>query len=452
MMQPAEQIVHRHPHNRRAGHCLLQRRRLLSGISLALLLVAVSDVAWGQSGKKAATSDSPAAWPQFLGPDRNGISREAGLIADWPADGPPEVWRTAGGQGMSGLAISAGRLLTLVQKSGRQWVVCHDSKTGASNWELDLAPAYRNPMGDGPRGTPAISGDIACVFTGEGILAAINVTAGRVVWKKDVLEELGGKPAEYGMACSPLMIGDLVVVVLGAPEAAVAAFQIKTGDIAWKAGGNVPAGYSSPALLNVGGREQLVVVHGAGGLGVNPKTGAELWTFPYTTDFNCNIATPLAVDGGVFLSAGENHGSVLLSLKTKGEKFEPVPVWESHGPASVMRNEWQTSILLDGYLYGFDNVGGAGPITHFNCVNAATGKRQWQQVRFGKGNMIAADGKLFVSTVLGELVVIQANSRKFEELGRKMVVGKTRQAPVIAGGLLYLRDDHEIVCLDVRKR
>jgi hypothetical protein len=122
----------------------------------------------------------------------------------------------------------------------------------------------------------------------------------------------------------------------------------------------------------------------------------------------------------------------------------------SQGPKSVLRNEWQTSILLDGFLYGFDNVGSAGPVTHLTCVSAASGERQWQELRFGKGNLIAADGKLFLSTMQGELVVVTTTPKRFEELGRKRIIGKTRQAPALAGGLLYLRDDREIVCLDVR--
>jgi outer membrane protein assembly factor BamB len=213
----------------------------------------------------------------------------------------------------------------------------------------------------------------------------------------------------------------------------------------------MPAGYSSPVALKVGDREQIAVLHGMGAFGLDPQKGDELWSYPYLTDFNCNIATPLAVDGGIFLSAGENHGSVLLALKPHGSKFDVAEVWTSQGPKSVLRNEWQTSILLDGFLYGFDNVGGAGPISHLTCINARTGERQWQQLRFGKGNLIAADGKLFISTIQGELVVAKANPRKYEELGRKTVIGKTRQAPALAGGLLYLRDDREIVCLDVQQ-
>lgn len=409
-------------------------------------------IAHGEPKKTTSASATTSGWPQFLGPDRNGISRETGLLTAWPKDGPPEVWRVSGGVGMSGLAISSGRLYTMVQKADRQWVVCLDAKTGKTNWETDLAPAYKNAMGDGPRATPAVAGEFVYVFTGEGILAALMVADGKIVWQKDVVSEYGGKPTDYGMACSPLVVGNRVIVTVGAPEATVAAFDRKTGEVVWTAGKDLPPGYSSPVILKVAGGEQLVALHGAGSFGLDPVTGAELWSHPYITDFNCNIAAPVLVDGGVFLSAGENHGSVLLSLKPRGDKkFDVAEVWSSQGPKSVLRNEWQTSIQLDGYLYGFDNVGGAGPITHLTCIDAKTGERQWQQLRFGKGNLIAADGKLFLSTIQGELVVLTANPKKFEELGRQTIVGKTRQAPALAGGLLYLRDEREIVCLDVRQ-
>jgi outer membrane protein assembly factor BamB len=330
--------------------------------------------------------------------------------------------------------------------------VCHDAQTGAPHWKRDVAPAYTNGQGDGPRATPTVAGDVVYAFTGEGVLAALQASEGTLLWKKDLVKQSGGKPAEYGMACSPLVVGELVVVTIGAPQATVVAVNGKTGDVAWKAGSDQPAGYSSPALLNAGGREQVVVFYGAGAFGLDPATGAELWDYPYETNFDCNITTPLAVNGGVFLSSGEDHGSVLLSLKPKGNTFDVGEVWASQGRRSVLRNEWQTSLLLGGSLYGFDNVGGAGPITHLTCIDAATGERKWQQLRYGKGNAIAGDGKLFLSTMEGELVLVRPNPEKYEELGRKTILGMTRQAPALANGLLYLRDDSEIVCLDVRKK
>jgi outer membrane protein assembly factor BamB len=400
--------------------------------------------------KSSSSQAAPAEWPQFLGPERNGRSAETGLLDALPADGPKVVWRVPGGIGMSGLAISRGRLTTLVQREGQQWLIALDAQTGKPAWQTPLAREYRNSMGDGPRGTPAIAGSRVFAFTGEGILAAVNFADGKPLWSHHLVEELGGKEADYGLACSPLVVGDLVILPVGAPTPPAGALDAATGKVAWKAGSD-PAGYSSPALLDIADRQQLVVFTGSSLLGLDPKSGAALWRYPYVTNFNCNIATPLAHQGQVFISSGENHGSVLLRLKPDGDQFQTEEVWSSQGPRSVLRNEWQTSMLLEGHLYGFDNVGGAGPISHLTCVDIATGERAWQKTRFGKGNLIAADGKLWISTMEGELVLVRATPKAYEELGRKTVIGSTRQAPALAGGLLYLRDGQEIVCLDVRK-
>jgi outer membrane protein assembly factor BamB len=389
-------------------------------------------------------------WPQFLGPERTGIARERGLLDAWPASGPKEVWRVPGGVGMSGLAISSGRLVTLVQKDGQQWLISLDAKTGKGQWETPLAPEYKNQQGNGPRATPTITGDTVVALTGDGTLASVGLSVGKIAWSRNVVSELKGKVADYGMASSPLVVGDLIVVTVGAPQACVAAYRLKSGELVWKAGDD-PTGYSSPVLLEVGGRRQLVVFTGGSALGLVPDSGAVLWRYPYETDYDCNIATPLAVDGDVFISSGENHGSVLLKLKPDGEKFTADELWKSQGPQSVLRCEWQTPLLLNGKLYGLDNIGSAGPVTHLTCIEAATGKRLWQQPRFGKSNAVAADGKLFFSTMTGELIVVRTSPTAYEEIGRKQVIGPTRQTPSLSNGLLYLRDDMEILCLDVRK-
>jgi len=405
-------------------------------------------------GSKDAFAAEPVktvhTWPQFLGPHRNGRSDETGLLSQWPTAGPPEVWRVAGGMGMSGLVISGGRVITLVQKEGQQCALALDAVSGKRLWETPLAAAYRNGMGNGPRSTPAISGDLVVIFTGEGILKALKLADGKPVWSHDVVTELKGTVAEYGMACSPLVVDNKVVVTVGLPNAAVVAHDLQSGKLAWQSG-NDPAGYSSPAVLKVGNQQQLVAFTGASVIGLVPETGTALWRYPYETNFNCNIATPVGIDGKVFISAGENHGSVLLSPTTAGPQAAVEEVWSSLGPKSVLRNEWQTSIYHDGYLYGFDNVGAAGPVTHLTCIKALTGDRVWQQLRFGKGNLIAADGKLLMTTVGGEFIMAEMSPAGYQEIGRKVVLDSTRQAPALANGLIFLRDDREIVCLNVRK-
>ncbi len=391
-----------------------------------------------------------ADWPQFLGPQRNGFSKETGLIDNWPEDGPKEVWRVAGGVGMSGISVSQGKLVTLIQREGRQWMMALDPKLGKTLWVLDLAPAYKYAMGDGPRSTPTIEGDEVFAVTGEGKLVAVSLVDGKLLWSADGLKQLRGEIADYGMACSPLLWQDRVIVNLGAPKNAVAAFDRKTGALLWGAGTG-PAGYSSPVMMEVGGREQIVALTGDALLGLSPDKGEVLWQYPFITDFSCNIAAPLVHQGRVFISAGENHGSVLLDVKPKGAGFSATEAWASLGPKSVMRNEWQTSLVIGDHLYGFDNVGGAGPISHLACIEVLTGKPVWQKARFGKGNMIWADGKILMTTIDGEFVLARVNPEGYTELGRRKVLEKTRQAPSLSDGLLYLRDDRDIVCLDVRQ-
>lgn len=419
----------------------LARRLLVAG----LVLVVVASSADAQP--KADKGD----WPQFLGPDRNGISSESGLLATWPDAGPTVVWRVPGGVGMSGLSIAKGQMLTMVQREGKQLAISLDAKSGQPKWKTPVAPAYKNGMGNGPRATPAIAGDRAFFFTGEGILLALDINDGSIAWSHNVIDELQGTIAEYGMASSPLVIGSNVVVTPGVPGASVVAYDTKSGKLAWKSGDDA-AGYSSPALLELAGRKQLVVYNGEAAVGLNPDKGSPIWRYPYETNFNCNIVTPLAYKDQVFISSGENHGCVMLSFKGSGDSVDVSEAWSSQGSQSVLRNEWQTSILIDGHLYGFDNVGAAGPVTHLTCVSADTGKRVWQKARFGKGNLIAADGKLFISTINGDLVVVRVTPKAYEEIGRAQVIGPTRQAPALSNGLLYLRDNEEIVCLDVHDK
>jgi len=417
-------------------------QRFVSGTLVAIVLAVCSG-----RGERSCAED----WPQFLGPNRNGVSKETGLMNSWGAAGPDELWRIPGGVGMSAVVVKNGMACTMIQTKREQLLLGFDAETGTKKWAAAIAPNYRNQMGNGPRGTPVLTTDAAFVFTGEGVLARVNLKDGSLDWKVATLKRHSGAVMDYGMACSPILWGTAVIATIGARQATVVAFDQKTGETLWTAGRSGSAGYSSPAILKAGGKEQLVVFAGASAFGVD-STGNELWRYRYVTDYDCNIATPLSVDGSVLISAGENHGTTLLNLKPAGSGFDTSVAWASTGTGSMLRNEWQTSILLNGYLYGFDNVGSAGPVTHLTCVRAKTGERVWREPRFGKGNMIAADGKLFATTMKGELVVMQASPDGFKELGRKEVMGTTRQAPSLANGRLYVRDDAEIVCFNVRKQ
>lgn len=388
-------------------------------------------------------------WPQFLGPLRNGTSVETGLIASFPASGPDIVWRQPLGVGMSSLAVTKQLVVTLYQDETSQYAVACDVETGARKWQTAVAPAFENAMGNGPRATPTVADGLVHVYTGEGILAQLNLADGKLNWAVDVPKSLGGKASEYGVACSPVVSDGLVIVQAGCPQAATAAWEIDSGKRAWTAGsGN--AGYASPLLTTLAGRRQLIVFNAAGASGLDPQTGAMLWAFPYPTDYDCNIATPVKLgDNQLLISAGENHGSVILQIERRGSGFVATDVWSSLGTNSQLRAEWQTPVVHEGFLYALDNQGSAGPITNLVCIRLSDRTTMWKKNRFGKSNMILADGRLWISTMKGELILAAASPEGYQELSRCAPIETTRQAPVIANGRLYLRDDAEIVCLRV---
>lgn len=385
-------------------------------------------------------------WPGFLGARRDGISLETGLIDGLPADGPKVLWRVPGGVGMAAVAVADGLAVTTWNDAENQWLVALDAVTGKQAWKTAIGPAYENAMGNGPRATPTVAGERIFAYSGEGILVAVNRATGTILWRTDAVGRADAKPSDYGMASSPLVVDDQVVVHVGGDNGAIAAFSIVDGAPAWSAAAG-SAGYSSPTLLVVGGTAQIVSVTGSEVVGISPGAGTVLWSQPFETDFGCNTATPIAVDGGVFVSAGENHGSMLIDLDRDGDRLVPRPRWESLGPKSLMRNEWQTSLVVGDHLYGFDNVGAAGPVTHLVCVEVNTGREVWRKPRFGKGNMVWADGKLWITTIDGELVLARATPAGYQELGRAELLGRTRQTLTIADGRGYLRDDREVVCI-----
>ncbi len=398
-----------------------------------------------------ASNSTGEDWPQFLGLDRSGVSRDSiPLVDTFPSTGPKVVWKVRGGVGMSGVVVAGNQCLTIVHRDDKQTLISLDRKTGSQQWATSFAPAYKNPMGDGSRATPTVHANLVVCFSGEGILACHDLISGKQIWQKNLLQELGAMPSEYGMSCSPLVTNNAIICHVGSDSAAVAATDLTTGKTLWTAGKG-RAGYSSPALIKIAGREQVVAFVGSQCLGIEPALGKILWEYPFVTDYDCNTATPAILDGQVLISSGENHGSVLLQIAMESDGYSVKEIWKSLGPSSALRSEWQTPLVAGKVIYGFDNIGGAGPITNLTCLDATNGVTRWKQMRFGKSNGILADGKLLISTLEGELVLVRANPDKFEELARAKLIGKTRQAPALSDGFAFLRDDENIMCIDLRK-
>ncbi|MEC9094570.1 MAG: PQQ-binding-like beta-propeller repeat protein [Planctomycetota bacterium] len=395
-------------------------------------------------------------WPQFLGPNRNSKSAEAKLLNQWPQDGLDVQWRVKLGEGMSGISIVGTRLVTMYQDDKNQFVACLRTTNGEKLWETPVASRYENSMGHGPRATPTIVDNHVYSYSGDGILTALDLETGNVIWSSDPKQKLKSKPAEYGLSSSPLVLGNEVIIQTqpGDEGYSICAYARDNGKFKW---GTLryPPGYSSPVIFEHKNSPQILLFSGEALVGVEPVTGRAIWEFPFITEYNCNVANPIVIGKDILISSGENQGSVLLSVTAKtangNTNYKVKPVWSSRGRNSLLRSEWQTPIYHDGYLYGFDNVGSAGPVTSLTCLNLETGKQNWLEKRFGKGNLIFADNKLLITTMKGHLILVKANPHKFEELGRQVVIGQTRQPPALSNGRVYLRDNREVVCIDLNR-
>lgn len=394
----------------------------------------------------ATASLSAADWPNWMGPNRNGSSPETGLLTDWPKAGPKVHWKVAGGDGYSSIAVAGGRAYTMVQRGKDEMVIALDAATGKELWATPVGPAFKNQYGDGPRATPAVEGKHLWAQSVTGPVVCLETDSGKIVWQRHLLKEFKAENITWGLSASPVLDGDRVLVLPGGKDAGVAALNKKTGEVVWKAGGDRPS-YASPVVFPVGGKKQAIFFNAFGLLAVDAENGKELWRVPWKTEYDVNICTPLPIGDKLFVASGEKVGSAMLRPSESGK---PEVVWESKGTRGVMTTYWANAVVQDGHLYGVS--GEFDGVINFNCVDLATGKLVWSKERFGKASVTLADGHLFVTTKTGDLVLIKATPKGYEEKARlAKLLGDNRTVPTIADGRMYLRDRKQIWCLDLKR-
>jgi outer membrane protein assembly factor BamB len=383
------------------------------------------------------TAAGPGDWPQWRGPLRNGRSAETNLLLDWPAGGPPVLWRAKSGPGYSSLAIAAGQVYTLVQQGSQENVVCWDADTGAEKWRF----AYEGQFGNipGPRSTPAVDQGRVYAVGGTGLFHCLDAATGELLWKHDLLNEYQAHNLQWGVSFSPLVDGNLVLTNPGGSGGrSLVAFDKITGEERWHSfddGG----GYSSPIVCSLAGRKQIVFFTAKHVVGVAPADGRVLWQFKWETNFDCNAATPIALGDYVFISSNYGKGCALLEITPD---LEVKPVYQHNR----MRNHFATCVHYQEHLYGFDEA-------NLACMDLRTGKTKWSERGFDKGSLLIADGHLIVLGEHGKLAVAEATPAGLR-LTASFVVSKEKcwTAPVIAHGCLYVRDEKEVVCLDLRRK
>ena len=389
---------------------------------------------------------STADWPQWRGPDRNGLSKEAGLLQQWPASGPPLVWSISSlGAGYGSLAIKDDRIY--VQGSnGRQSVVYVLNRAdGKGIWSKALGPAGNNDRGPGPRGTPTVDGDRVYVLTENGDLACLKTTDGAAVWQRNILKDFGGRNIEWQISESPLVDGNNVIVTPGGRGAGMVALDKQTGATVWTSKDlNDEAGYASAVVGDVQGVRTVMALTSDAGVGVRASDGKLMWRFPKVANRTANIATPIFSDNKVFYTSGYDTGGALLGLTAQNGEVKAQEIYFTRD----MQNHHGGVVLVNGYLYGFNN-------SILTCLEFSTGKMMWRDRSVGKGSLTYADGRLYIESEDNMVGLAEATPAGYREKGRFRIADQGLPSwahPVVAGGRLYIRNQRTLTEYDVRAR
>jgi outer membrane protein assembly factor BamB len=392
-------------------------------------------------------------WPQWRGPRRDGVAHEPDLLTRWPDRGPKELWRVKGGGGFSSFAVGGGRVFTLLGQGGGEAVVCWEADTGKEVWRHAYEVPFSVQYG-GPRSTPTLDGRRLYTVGGAGLFHCFDVVSGKVLWQHDLLGEFNAPRPQWGVAFSPLVEGDLVLTSPGGPGGkSVAAFHKGTGKRVWTALDD-EAGYSSPIAITAGGVRQVVFFTAHHLAGLSPADGAVLWRYPWETPFKVNAATPLAFrarKGGqvfdyVFISSGYGKGCALVKVVADGAGgFTARPVYTSN----ELCLHFSSPVRYRDHLYAIDEK------RDLTCIDLRTGAVRWRRRGFLQGSLLRVDDRLLVLGGDGKLALVGADPDEFRgqtlDRRRQPLRGRCWTVPVPAGGKLYLRDEDEVLCLDLRK-
>ncbi len=388
----------------------------------------------------AATSDPDLAdFPSFLGDNRNGTVPDPGLNPDWDSYPPEELWRIRVGLGWSAFAVVGERAVTQEQREGDELVTCYHVKTGQLLWSHRDEARFSEAMGgDGPRATPSIRDGVVYTVGATGILNALRLEDGTRLWSRDVLGEIDQPNLTWGKASSPLVTERFVIVSGGDEEpAGLIAYDRETGEKAWTAADG-PASYSSPVLMTLAGKEQVVAVLEDNVSGVDPGTGTVLWRFdwPGTT---AKASQPFRIEGDrILVTSSYGVPSNLIRVDREGGEWRAEAQWTIR----QMKTKFSSAVVIDGFAYGLDE----GKMI---CMNVETGERTWKGGRYGYGqNLLIGDDLILIQTERGDVVLVRPNPEKHEEIARiSPLTDKTWNAPALAGRYLLVRNDREAVAL-----
>ena len=374
-------------------------------------------------------------YPQFLGLARNGTVLGVKLARDWETQPPKQIWRRPVGTGWSGFAVAGDLAVTQEQHSSEERVVCYDLVTGNIRWShADKARFTSSVGGIGPRATPTITAGRVYSMGATGILNAIDLQTGRVLWSRNVLEEADASVPDWGMSGSPLTLDKMVVVSVGGRKGrSLVSYDQLTGDPVWS-GGTDRAGYASPFVATLAGRGQIIILNDGSVAGHDPRDGHVLWSHPWP-DREPNVSQPVPLgDDRLIVSSGYGVGCKVFEVSPDATgQLSASLVWRS----LRLKSKFANIILHEGSIYGIDD----GILT---CVDAASGRRRWKSGRYGHGQLIRVEELLLVSGERGDIVLVQLDPEQHRELTRFQAIdGKVWNPPALAGSLLLLRNHRE---------
>ena len=394
----------------------------------------------------AAQAPTGADWPQWRGPDRTGLSKESGLLKQWPASGPTRVWSISNlGAGYGSIAVSGDRIFVQSLVGRQSSVASLNRADGKVVWSKALGAGGNNDRGPGPRSTPTVDGDRVYILTENGDLAGLKAQDGTALWQRNILKDFGGRNISWDLSESPLVDGNMLIVTPGGRSAGVVALDKMTGKPIWTSKElSDEAGYASVIVADVQGVRTLMTLTAEGGVGLRASDGKLMWKYPRVANGTANIATPIFHDNKVFYTSDYGTGGALLGLKTQAGAVTAQEIYFTR----EMKNHHGGVVLVNGYLYGFNS-------SILTCLEFATGKMMWRDRSVGKGSLTYADGNLYLLSENNVVGLAAAAPTAYQEKGRFQIADSGLPSwahPVVSGGRLYIRNQNTLASYDIRAR
>jgi len=412
--------------------------RIARHIAVAILALGTSSV---MSGQSKPSSD----WPQWQGPDRTGVSKETGLLREWPASGPPLVWSVSNlGGGYGSIAIKGDRNFVQGMQGSKSIVSVLNRADGKGLWSKTLGPSGSNDRGNGPRGTPTVDGDRVYILTENGDLACLKLD-GTAVWQRNILADFGGRNPQWLISESPLVDGNNVIVSPGGRGAGIVALDKMTGKTVWTTSElSDRAGYSSAIAADVQGIRTYMTLTSTAGVGVRASDGKLMWRYERAANGIANITTPIFFDNKVFYTSAYDTGAALLGLTAQNGEVKATEIYFT----KAMKNHHGGVVLVNGYLYGFSD-------SILTCLEFGSGKQMWRDRSVGKGSLTYADGNLYIQSENNTVGLAAASPDGYQEKGRFQIPDQGLPSwahPVVSGGRLYVRNQGTLSAYDIRAR